>query len=113
MKGARLKSMKVDFEDENDEHLEDNFPLNVHDEEEPVLAPKINSVVKKVRVIVNMLNRHVVIETCWFLLLQRAISKALVGLSGEMNINEAELKLLEDLICTLELIKVVVEALCT
>ena len=48
-----------------------------------------------------------------FLLLRHAISKALVDLSGEMNINEAEFKLLEDLKFTLEPIKVAVEALCT
>ena len=45
-----------------------------------------------------------------FLLLRRALPKSLVDLSGEININEEELK--EDLICTLEPIKVEVEALC-
>ena len=47
----------MDFEDEDDEHLEDNFALNVPDEEEPVLAPKIDSVIKKACAIVNIFNR--------------------------------------------------------
>ena len=44
-----------------------------------------------------------------FLLLRRAISKALVDLSGEMNINEAEFNLFEDLKCALEPLRVGVE----
>ena len=45
----------MDFEDE--EHLEDNFALNVPDEKEPVLVPKINFMIKKVHAIANIFNR--------------------------------------------------------
>ena len=111
------ESGNVDFEDEYDEHLEENFALNVPDEEEPVLVPKINSVIKKVYATINIFNRspqkneilqrYVVLEhkkelallrDCKtrnsmlsmierFLLLLSAISKAFVDLSGEMTMN--------------------------
>ena len=51
------KSGNVDFEDEDDAYLEDNFALNVADEEEPILFPKINFVIKKVRGIFNIFNK--------------------------------------------------------
>ena len=124
MKASRLKPMKgamwiLKVKDE--EHFQDNFVVNVPNEEKPVLIPKIGSVIRKVCAIVNIFNRspqkneilqwYVVLEhkkelallrdckTHWnlllsmierFLLLQCAISKALVDFSSEMNINEAE-----------------------